>query len=176
MKYFLMAVLLVVPVLAAGAGESDWRTFTSEAGGFTILMPGIPTFSETTDHTVVGAVVQNLYSLKTPRASFSAEYSNLPGIATFFDSVDAIYDDVKEGLLKRTGARLLSYYGIEQDGIMGKEMVYEIPAEEARPGHREKARFLLNDERLHVLVVTLGEEEEMAALVSRYLDSFHFIK
>lgn len=176
MKQIMIVVGLIALVPLAAAGEADWRTFTSRAGGFTVLMPGTPTFTATTDHTVVGAVIENLYSLETPAASFSAEYSDLPGVATFFESDDSLYDDAKEGLLKRTGGRLISYYGIEQSGIRGKEIECEIPAAAHRPLRRERARFLLKDKRLYVLNITIPGGEDDQSLVSRYLDSFRLLK
>ncbi|MFH1037679.1 MAG: hypothetical protein V1789_03295 [PVC group bacterium] len=176
MKYFLLPVLLVILAPPASAGESDWRTFTSEAGGFTVLLPGTPIFSDTTDHTVVGAVGENLYSLETAAASFSAEYSDLPGVATFFESADSLYNDAREGLLKQTGARQTGYYGIEQESIRGKEITYEVPANRNSPLLHGKARFLLRDKRLYVLVVTTPEMSDADGIVSRYLDSFRLLK
>ena len=135
-------------------------------------MPGTPSFNSSTDHTVVGAVVENLYSLKTEAASFSAEYSNLPEMAAFFASDDTIYKDAREGLLKETGARELKYYSIEQEGIRGKEIVYEVPATKNFPALRGKARFLLKDKRLYVLVATTPGGKNTDSLVERYLNSF----
>ena len=148
MRYTLTAIImfLVIPAFITRGAETDdsWKTFASKAGGFSVLLPGTPSFSSSTDHTVVGEVVENLYSLKTEAASFSAEFSDLPGVAVFFASDDTIYKDAREGLLKQTGARELKYYSIEQEGIRGKEIVYEVPAPKNSPALRGKARFLLN--------------------------------
>ena len=176
MKQIMIVIGLIALVPLAVAGEADWRTFTSRAGGFTILMPGTPTFTATTDHTVVGAVIENLYNLATPAATFSAEYSDLPGIATFFDSDDSIYDDAKEGLLKRTGGKLIKYFGIEQAGITGEEVECEIPAAGKLPLRRLRARFLLKDKRLYVPSVTIPDGKKDDPLFSRYLDSFKLLK
>ncbi len=175
MKHIMALVVLISLVSLAAAGEADWRTFTSPEGGFTVLMPGIPSFAATTDHTVVGAVIENLYSLKTPAATFSAEYSDLPGVATFFDSNDSIYEDAKKGLLKDAGGRLISYRGIEQAGIKGKELEWEIPSTGRHPLRRERSRFLLKDERLYVLNIAILGRKVDESLFSRYLDSFKIL-
>ena len=176
MKQIMLVIGLIALVPLAAAGEADWRTFTSSAGGFTVLMPGTPTFTATTDHTVVGAVIENLYSLETPGATFSAEYTDLPGVATFFESDDDLYDDAKEGMLKRTGGKLISYYGIEQEGIRGKEIECEIPAAGKLPLQRLRARFLLKEKRLYVPSITIPGGKKDDPLFSRYLDSFRLLK
>ena len=176
MKYIMVVIYLIALVPVAIAGEAEWRTFTSTAGGFSVLMLRIPTFTATTDHTVVGAIIENLYTLNSSEASYSVEYSDLPGVATFFYSDDSLYDDAKEGLLKRTGGKLISYYGIEQAGIKGKEIHCEIPASGKQPSRKEIARFLLKDKRLYVLNITIPAGKDDQALISRYLDSFRLLK
>ena len=176
MKYFIIIIGLIALVPLAFTGEAEWRTFTSTKGDFTVLMPGTPTFTATTDHTVVGDVMENLYSLNTPAALFSAEYSDLPGVATFFESDNSLYDDAKEGLLKRTEGKLISYFGIEQGGIKGKEVECEIPAVGKLPARKLRARFLLKDKRLYVLSITIPGGKKDDPLFPRYLDSFRLLK
>ena len=176
MKYIVIVIGLIALVPLTLAGETGWRTFTSPEGGFTVLMPGRPTFAAATDHTVVGAVIENLFTLDTPGAAFSAEYSDLPGVATFFDSDNSLYDDAREGLLKRTGGKLIGYSGIEWAGIKGKEIECEIPAAGKAPIQRLRARFLLKDKRLYVLSVTIPRGKKDDPLFSRYLDSFRLLK
>ena len=176
MKYIMFVLGLIALVPLAAPGEADWRTFTSMTGGFTVLMPGTPTFTATTDHTVVGAVIENLYNLETPAATFSAEYTDLPGVATFFESDDDLYDDAREGMLKRTGGKLISYYGIEQAGIKGKEIECEIPSAGKLPLQRLRARFLLKDKRLYVPSITIPGGKKDNPLFARYLDSFRLLK
>ncbi len=180
MKYYVAPAMMVIGLIAltplAASGEAEWNTFTSQEGDFSVLMPAIPTFAATTDHTVVGSVIENLYTLNTSGASYSVEYSDLPGVATFFESDDSLYDDAKEGMLKRTGGKLISYFGIEQVGIKGKEIECEIPAKGKLPIQRERARFLLKDKRLYVLNVTIANGKKDDPLFSRYLDSFRLLK
>jgi hypothetical protein len=176
MKYFIIMIGLIALVPFSVAGEVEWRTFTSPGGGFAVLMPGTPTFTATTDHTVVGSVIENLYNLETPAATFSAEFSDLPGVATFFESDDSLYDDAKEGMLKRTGGKLTSYFGIEQAGIKGKEVECEIPLGGKLPLRKLRARFLLKDKRLYVLSITIPGGKKDDPLFSRYLDSFRLLK
>jgi len=176
MKQIMIVIGLIALVPLAVAGEADWMTFTSKDGGFSVLMPGTPTFTATTDHTVVGAVIENLYSLETSSATFSAEYTDLPGVATFFESDDSLYDDAKEGLLKRTGGKLISYYGIEQAGITGKEIQCVIPAAGKLPLQRLRARFLLKEKRLYVPSITIPGGKKDDPLFARYLDSFRLLK
>jgi len=176
MKYIMVVIYLIALVPVAIAGEAEWRTFTSTAGGFSVLMLRIPTFTATTDHTVVGAIIENLYTLNSSEASYSVEYSDLPGVATFFYSDDSLYDDAKEGLLKRTGGKLISYIGIEQVGIKGKEVECDIPAAGKLPLSKLKARFLLKDKRLYVLSITIPNGEKDDPLFFRYLDSFRILK
>ena len=176
MKKIMIMIGLIALAPLAVAAEAEWRTFTSRAGGFTVLMPGIPTFTATTDHTVVGGVIENLYSLETSAATFSAEYTNLPGVATFFESDDDLYDDAKEGMLKRTGGKLISYFGIEQAGIKGKEIECEIPAAVKLPLQRLRARFLLKEKRLYVPSITIPGGKKDDPLFARYLDSFRLLK
>jgi len=176
MKHIMMVISLIALTPLVASAEAEWQVFTSKDGGFAVAMPGRPTFTAPTDHTVVGDVMENLYSLNTPTALFSAEYSDLPGVATFFESDDSLYDDAKEGLLKRTGGKLTSYYGIEQVGIKGKEVECEILAAGRAPVKRLRARFLLKDKRLYVLSITIPGGQKDDPLFPRYLDSFRLLK
>jgi hypothetical protein len=176
MKYIMVVISLLVLLPLAIAGEAEWRTFTSPEGGFSVLMPGTPTFTATTDHTVVGSVIENLYTLNMPGASYSVEYSDLPGVATFFESDDSLYDDAKEGMLQETGGKLISYIGIEQVGIKGKEIECEVSAKGKLPIQRLCARFLLKDKRLYVPSITIPGGKKDDPLFSRYLDSFRLLK
>ncbi len=173
-----LAWLIIFSALPASVSfaDTEWRTFTSASGGFSVLLPGIPAFSTSTDHTVVGAVVENLYSLKVSGTTFSAEYSDLPGAALFFKSDKSLYNDAREGLLKETGAVEAAYSDIELEGVRGKELTYDISSAGKLPALQGRARFFLRGKRLYVLAVTISAAggEETAAL--RFLDSFRILE
>ncbi len=169
-------LLLAAPVSSVSSAETEWRAFTSAAGGFSVLFPGDPVFSTSTDHTVVGAVVENLYTLEVSGTTFSAEYSDLPGAALFFESDKSLYNDAREGLLKETGAVETAYSDIEINGVRGKELTYDIPSVRDLPALKGRARFFLPEKRLYVLAVTIPASGGEEAAAVRFLDSFRVLE
>lgn len=172
---WLPAFLALAFPLAAEAAE--WRAFTSPAGGFSVFLPGAPTFSRQTRRTAVGLIEENYYRLDSAEARYSVEYQDLPGLAVFFASAGKIYNETRFGVLEKYRGKEIGYREIEFAGHPGRELVFEMPAPGGGRGiWIEKARFLLAGGRLYVLEAGVPETKGETAGIDRFLDSFRLLK
>ena len=157
------ACLLLWPLGA----EAKWRTFTSPSGDFSVLMPAAPKLSQSVHKSFVGAVKENTYTTQAGGSTYSASYSELPGIAVTLGGSNTIFKKAKEGLLKEAGGTESSFNEISLGNSEGRELNFT-----AGSGIG-KARFFLIDKRLYVIVAS--GPNGAAAAMSRFLNSFKLL-
>ena len=160
--------ILAIPLGAAAAAPAKWRSFTSPAGDFTVLMPGKPQAIETVHKSFVGAVKETNYTITSGGVTYSASYSELPGIAVSMGGSGTIFKKAKEGLLKEAGGTENSFTETSLGNSEGRELNFTLNG-----GGTGKARFFLIDKRLYVVVASGPAGAE--ATVSRFLNSFKLL-
>lgn len=158
-----LACLLLWPM----AAEAKWRTFTSPAGDFSTLMPATPKLSQSVHKSFVGAVKENTYTAQSGGVTYSASYSELPGIAVTLGGSHTIFKKAKEGLLKEAGGTETSFNEVSLGSSEGRELNFTTSAGIG------KARFFLIDKRLYVIVAS--GPNGAAAAMSRFLNSFKLL-
>lgn len=160
--------ILAIPLAAGAAAPAKWRSFTSPAGDFSVLMPGKPQAIETVHKSFVGAVKETNYTVTSDGATYSASYSELPGIAVSLGGSHTIFNKAKEGLLKEAGGTENSFTETSLGSSEGRELSFTLNG-----GGTGKARFFLIDKRLYVVVA--NGPSGAAAAVSRFLNSFKLL-
>jgi hypothetical protein len=161
---FVAACFVALPQVFAGS--LDWKTFTSEKGGFTIMMPGHPSYTTKIDHSSVGKIVENLYSYHSDSINLAAEYSDLPGIAIVFGGRKKIYKKSIESFLEHVGGKEMFTEEVDMYGKTSKELVYKTST------HVGKVRFFLAGKRLYVLQASVPIAETNKGAMDYYLRSF----
>ncbi len=162
----IFSTILIFTLGGGVAQAAAWKNFTSNDGGFQVMMPGTPQLQQNTHKSFVGAIEENTYMVNTKDGSYSVEYSNLPNIAVSMGGAGAIFDGAKKGLLKDSGGKQVSFSDITLNGNPGKELVYQIPSVGADT--MGKARFYLVQKRLYVLVAT-------GSKASQFFNSFKLL-
>ncbi|MBF0493049.1 MAG: hypothetical protein HQM15_09755 [Deltaproteobacteria bacterium] len=168
--------ILTLVILLCTYPSYSLHAFTSTEGGFSIKMPGDPTLQKVDHKSVVGKVKENTYTLKTATEEWSVSYTPLPKIALSLESNKALLNKAKEGFLKDTGAQVIRFEKIKFQGKEARDLTFQIPAQDDESARVGKARFMLSDGKIYVLVGSSSKKVEMAAdLIEKYLDSFQFL-
>lgn len=172
-------LLALAGIVAAGDTPAErrsgpaWKTFRSSAGGFRMVVPGAPKRTLTRHVSFIGTITDHIFVATDGEQVFTLDYSDLPGFAVDFAGADTIYDHAKGALLSQTCSRTVSFQDFTQNGMSGKDLVYETPPTPGKPKRYGQARFFLVGHRLYVIdaAVPAGDSE---ALARRFLDGVSF--
>lgn len=148
--------------------QGKWQTFSSPAGDFSVLMPGTPQLTQSVHKSFVGAVKESTYTFKAGNTTYSASYSELPGIAVSLGGSHTIFNKAKDGLLKESGGTENGFKEISLGTSEGRELSFLLDG-----GWAGKARFYLVEKRLYVIVAS-GPTSASAAIV-KFLNSFKLL-
>lgn len=165
-----IALVLFLTILSMtaelNAEELSWKFFESESGRFSILMPGMPSFSSKESISPVGVIGEHLYCFENGVITVSASFTDLPGLAAIFGGWKRIYRESSRAFLDEVKGQEVSAKNIALDAYQGKELIYQTEKEYG------KARFFLIGKRLYVLQASVPCDEKNRSLIDLYLDSF----
>ena len=153
---FLFATLLVVTCSFGAASddgkEPSWRLFKSQAGRFSVEMPGTPAEKETQRKSFIGTITSRLFLAKDQNGEYTVTYSDLPRFAVSFAGHNTVFSHAKGALLMETLGKEQSYEDATLNSIRGKRLVYDLP-DPAGTGTdmRGEAYFFLVARRLYVI-------------------------
>lgn len=150
------------------------RTFQSQEGQFSVNMPGTPKKSTTVHKNFTGKILETTYRLDTKTGNYSAAFSDLSGVATFFGGANTILKKAKEGLLKNAGGREIRFTPTSLGEYPGRSLEFEIPKQGKSPPMQGRARFYLVKNRLYVIVGTRKEGLSLTPL-ENFLNSFRLV-
>jgi hypothetical protein len=151
--------------------QTEWRVFTSRAGGFSVLMPGTPKEeTEVKEFPVVGKGETHLFVLATESGVYVAGYVAVPGLArqsqSFCDNFGTGFlKSVGEATAKGAGGRVIKETDISFGRDPGKEILIEVPAGRATV----RAYFVKRRGYELIAAPTAGSDP---ANVKKFLDSF----
>jgi hypothetical protein len=154
------------------AAQSEWREFSSRAGGFSVLMPGTPKEeTEVKDFPVVGKGEVHLFVLSNEFGVFVAGYLDIPGLArqnqTFCDSFGkGFLKSIGDGTAKGAGGKVVKETDISFGTDPGKEILIEAP------GGMATVRAYFIKRRGYQFVALPPAAGADAGNVKRFLDSF----
>ncbi len=165
---FIVTLWLAASALWPGKAEAKWQTFSPPAGDFSVSMPGKPQLTQSVHKSFVGAVKESTYTIKAGGVTYSASYSELPGIAVALGGTHTIFNKAKDGLLKEAGGSENAFDAISLGKNEGRELSFTLNG-----GGSGKARFFLVDKRLYVIVAS--GPASAAAAMGKFLDSFKLL-
>ncbi|MCC7343337.1 MAG: hypothetical protein IT573_00260 [Deltaproteobacteria bacterium] len=169
-RFFALFGVLVLASVAPGlaSAQGKWRDFSSPEGGFSVSLPGKPSLTQSVHKSFVGAVKESTYTAKSGGVTYSASYSELPGIAVTLGGSHTIFNKAKDGLLKEAGGSENAFDAISLGKIEGRELSFTLNG-----GGSGRARFFLVDKRLYVIVAS-GRASAAAAMI-KFLNSFKLL-
>ena len=141
---------------------SDWREFSSNAGGFAVSMPGVPEEGENTnkgDNTVRGIKLSNSSGL------YFLAYSDLSETPSSIQ-IQEMIDSGISTLIDGSDLKLLGQRDISLNGYSGRE--FEIGRDNVS---MVKGRIYVMQQRIYMLTVVTPQPSN----AQRFLESFRFI-
>lgn len=164
--------LLLIIISTFSSSEEFWKPFVSKEGGFSILMPAVPSFKKVSHKSFVGTVEENTFQVKSGAETFVIEYSDIPKTALFLSGPDTVFNETKEGLLNDLRGVLLQFDSITFQENPGKLLTFKILAQGKDSNEMiGKAKFFLVNQRLYVLV-GIAPRSSHTSNLDRFLNSF----
>lgn len=181
--FLLPLVLITVVVSASGQTNTQtdtWKSYTSEACGFTAAFPETPTEEKQIVPTalgdqemiVVGCDASELPS--SPNLAYIATYSEYSTIKFSPNDKEALaqyFRGAVDGMVSNTEGKLLSETTIDMDGIPGREVRIGLGNEAGVL----TARLYLSHNKSYVLVVVTGAENDRNTSIARFFNSFRVL-
>jgi hypothetical protein len=165
---------LAVVATQKGDGSSIADTFvevSSEMAGMRILFPAEPQRSEPEQSGTSPAQWSYVYEDPSSGTVYSAAAAKL----TFDEPVSARerLDGARDGMLARTGARLLEETAFEQQGFPGRRC--QLKGEGRSEGFRTSTQLVVTDERLFILMVIAKDKSPPQQATSEFFASFRLL-
>lgn len=166
---------LVVAIIAISVRGSELKLFTSEAGRFSVMMPGAPT-----DHarTVklpdpIGEITLHQFLVEEGEIVCMVQYSDYPDVVVQTGKADVILDGACSGMITAMNATVIGKETISQAGYPGREVDFMVQL----PGKSNlgfgRSRFYLLDNRLYAVMFIRSAS---SIQTDQFLNSFKFHK
>jgi hypothetical protein len=160
------------PAPAPAPAADQWKEYSPEGTGFTVLMPGTPKVEQQSQPTDVGPIMMYIHMVERDNAAFLVMYSDFPAEMVKAVDADTLLDGGVNGAAQ--GGKLISQKKIEIDGHKGREFVAE--KAEGTLQLTLKARTYLVGNRLYQAITSAVKGSEPWADIDKFLDSFKLLK
>ncbi len=156
-----IALLHSAPALAEKSTKSIWSVFSSEDGGFRLLMPGQPITSSSDGVTS--------YSITRAKESvtYTVSYTDFPiNPAQETNGVQNALAGVKTGIIEE-GGKIQQQQTINLKGFPGEELRIVMP-----DGALTRLRSYIVGKRLYLIMASTDNERNLKQSLQGFLDSF----
>jgi len=170
-----LAVLGLGLALSSGAAHAqagDWKTLTSKAGRFTVMMPGEAKEQKQDVPTPAGKITMTMYILEKDGTAYFATFNDYPAELIQKSEADTLLDGARDGAVGNVKGKLLEEKKIKVDAFPGREITFE-----ALGGmFIGRSRIYLVKERLYQVMVLSPKAAGLPKDAGKYLDSFKLTK
>jgi hypothetical protein len=153
---------LCLPAIAA---PSVWKVFSSEDGGFSLLMPGEPSENKSEDVTS--------FSITRDReaVTYTISYTDFPiDPKTEKNGIDEAFKGVRDGITEE-GGKILTQKPVTQKDIPGQELRVQMPN-----GVLTRVRSYVAGKRLYLVMASTKNETSLLKSLEGFLNSFRIVK
>lgn len=152
--------------------QSIWKPFSSQEGGFTVLMPGSPTTDQRDIKTQAGAVPANLFYVVRPdEALYGVAYADLPKEVSLNSlDINQLLNSFASGFAQGSGGRLVSQENIRLGDFPGREIRLQYSQ-----GEIGRGRIFLANRRLYQVVVITSKESSLPKSIEGFFKSFRIV-
>jgi hypothetical protein len=162
------------PAAASGAA---WQEFTSEEGGFAVLMPSEPV-EQTQPASTPDSTENHMFMARHGEtAAFGVAYTDLPEDLASVEpeAMQGILDMGRDGALASMGGTLLAEEVISLEGFPGRHIEFELPEERFPGGGQGVLRVYLVGSRVYQVLALAVRDYLVAEDVDRFLSSFRLL-
>ena len=161
------AFAVVALLFLAGCNKAEWKEFHSNAGRFTVMMPGDPTEDSSRVTTAIGPVDVHMFHHDEIFLSFLVGYSDLPDRPDMTFNTDKMFDGSRDEVVRKVSARVISEQPIIVDGNPGRLIVLE-----KDNNLNMKLKLVWLRPRLYQVVIAANDIRAGSADIDRFMDSF----
>lgn len=166
-----LGVGLVLPLLLVMAQDADWKPFTAQEAGFTVLLPGVPKVQKQKIKTPAGNLEVTLFVLEGMKATFAVSYAVFPPKVVEAATLEQRLDKARAGAVATAGGILKSEKKITLEQYPGRELHIE----NASPGMVVTRMFVVKD-RLYQVTITGPRQLLKDPATQMFLESFRLAK
>lgn len=167
--YPTLATIRVNPPLLLA--QSIWKSFSSEEGGFKVLMPGKPIPDKNNTTTQVGSIPTNVFVVPRPEASYIVAYSDFPNNITLNSpEVNELLSQVNSSFAKRNGVSVANQQDISLGNLSGREVRLE-----DNQGFLFRWRAFAVNKRLYQIGVATNKEASLTKSIEGFFTSFQLM-
>ena len=152
--------------------QSIWKVFSSQEGGFRVLMPGTPSQKLGTTKTKIGNFPTNTFSvIRENEAGYVVGYVDFPkNISLNSQNRNQYLTAIATGFAEGAGGRLVTQRNIRLSNLPGKEIRLQF-----EQGVIGRGRMVLDNKRLYVALAITDKESSLTKSIQGFLDSFQLV-
>jgi len=152
---------------------SSWKIYTNESGKFSLLMPGVPTESTSTQETDLGQMTTHNFALKARQeghtAAYLISYSDYPAGSIAKMDVNQLMENMWESGYKNLGDRLIYKKAAPWNNLPCIEFQYKGTGNSA---FVITARMLFVQDRNFLVSTVMLPDQAREGYALKYLNSF----
>lgn len=160
----------------AGLGAPAVKEFKSDAGGFSVNVPG-GTMQETSQNvpTAAGNIKITLYQTTAGNNAYLAGFSDFPDAITKQNNPDTLLDGARQGAVTNANGTVVSDNKITFENNPGRETVIDGKAPTGQEATIKVRYYLINNRLYQVMAVTPRGQINSAG-IDDFLQSFKLTK
>src|SRR3954469_20477174 len=162
-----LALAALSMLLLVGCNKAEWKEFHSNAGRFTVLMPGEPTEDSSRVTTGIGPIDVHMFHHDEIFLSFLVGYSDLPDRPEMTYNTDKMFDGSRDEVVRKVSARVISEQPITVDGNPGRLIILE-----KDNNLNMKIKLVWLRPRLYQVVIAANDIRAGSADIDRFMESF----
>ncbi len=150
-----LALLLALAV-CAGCAKEQWREHRSEAGGYSVSMPGTPQQHKREQPTPAGIVSITMDMVELGDRAYSVNYSDFPAIVLQASSPEALLENAQAGAIISSSGSLVEEKELQVSGNPAREFTFR--GENQGKKISARCRLILVDNPLyHLMFMGTGD-------------------
>jgi hypothetical protein len=167
---FVLSLLILAGASALPAQDQpQWKPFSSEAGNFRVLVPGVPKETATPIRTDGGDVVEHRFTVDMGFIGYFVSYTDYP---SNFQDVQAAIDHVRDGFLGGIKGKVVNEGPVRLSGNLGRA----VKAETDDGKLVALLRIYIVGRRLYQVLLMTDKTRNLSTMDLRFHDSFQFLR
>ena len=169
-----LASLFLAGWLAVAKPSTEWKAFSPEGGGFSVMMPGAPKEEALTQETEVGPITAYVARVEIKRVMFMSIYTDLPNVSLQLGT-EEFFRQYREGVVaniegeSKQKIEKVDQESISLNGYPGVALTMEAQ------GYSSRVRTYLVGKRQYTVTVSGPTDEVTASDATRFLDSLQLL-
>jgi hypothetical protein len=166
-----LLALLFTP--AVGQAPDEWKTFRSEAAGFSVRVPGTPLEQTEMAKPVDKSAATHSFVLAYKDTAYILSYTDLAVVKAAPGYAASILDAARDGGIKNVKGKLVTEQHITVNGYPGRDIVAAVPLDDKKGiAH---FRIVLAKSRLYMALYVGPFDNAGGTPVDRFLKSFQIL-